>query len=134
MGTENHIPVSEETRDALQKLKEPGQTYDELLSEFIAQKRAEQLAIDVKALFERADDPVEVVAALEGGEFERALKLLDLSESEATALTTDWQQMANQLTVGDADMDAPDFDVDADAPDADADSDAPDTDTDTDGD
>ena len=33
MSSDNHIPVTEETRRELHELKEPGQTYDELLQE-----------------------------------------------------------------------------------------------------
>lgn len=44
MSADKRIPVSEETRRELHDLKEPGQTYDELLSELAQQRRRQELA------------------------------------------------------------------------------------------
>lgn len=101
MASNQRIPVSEETRDAIRQLKPPGQTYDEFLQEFIEQKRREQLATDVKSIFERADDPAAVVAALNEGEFDRALELMGLTREDADALTEMWQEEATDLSDGD---------------------------------
>jgi predicted CopG family antitoxin len=43
MSADKRIPVTEETRKELHELKEPGQTYDELLRELAAQRRREDL-------------------------------------------------------------------------------------------
>ncbi|CCQ33038.1 hypothetical protein HLRTI_001077 [Halorhabdus tiamatea SARL4B] len=43
MSADKRIPVTEETRKELHNLKEPGQTYDELLQELAQQRRREQL-------------------------------------------------------------------------------------------
>lgn len=103
MASDHRIPVSERTRNELRELKEPGQSYDELLTEFIEQKRREQLATDVKSVFERADDPADVIAALENDDYERALSLMGLSEDEADALAQAWQQEATALSDDDSD-------------------------------
>lgn len=97
MASNQRIPVSEETRDAIRQLKPPGQTYDEFLQEFIEQKRREQLAADVKSVFERADDPAAVVDALNEGEFDHALELMGLTREDADALTEMWQEEADEL-------------------------------------
>ena len=43
MSADKRIPVTEETRKELHELKEPGQTYDELLQELAQQRRRENL-------------------------------------------------------------------------------------------
>ena len=43
MSADKRIPVTEETRKELHDLKEPGQTYDELLKELAQQRRREEL-------------------------------------------------------------------------------------------
>jgi predicted CopG family antitoxin len=43
MSADKRIPVTEETRKELHELKEPGQTYDELLQELAQKRRREQL-------------------------------------------------------------------------------------------
>lgn len=99
--SDQRIPVSERTRDALRELKAPGQTYDELLGEFIVQKRREKLATDVKAMFERAEDPAAVIRALEDDDYDEALGLLGLTEQAVEGLTESWQQEANVIAASD---------------------------------
>lgn len=43
MSADKRIPVTEETRKELHALKEPGQTYDELLKELAQQRRRQEL-------------------------------------------------------------------------------------------
>jgi len=43
MSADKRIPVTEETRKELHDLKEPGQTYDELLKELAKQRRRQEL-------------------------------------------------------------------------------------------
>ncbi|MFC5133799.1 MULTISPECIES: hypothetical protein [Haloferacaceae] len=43
MSADKRIPVTEETRRELHELKEPGQTYDELLQELARQRRRRDL-------------------------------------------------------------------------------------------
>ena len=43
MPVDEHIPVTEETRKELHELKEPGQTYDDLLKELAKQRRRRDL-------------------------------------------------------------------------------------------
>jgi predicted CopG family antitoxin len=43
MAADKRIPVTEETRKELHDLKEPGQTYDELLQELAQQRRQREL-------------------------------------------------------------------------------------------
>ncbi|AWB27804.1 hypothetical protein [Halococcoides cellulosivorans] len=43
MSADKRIPVTEETRKELHDLKEPGQTYDDLLQELAQQRRREDL-------------------------------------------------------------------------------------------
>lgn len=43
MSADKRIPVTEETRKELHQLKEPGQTYDELLKELAQQRRRQNL-------------------------------------------------------------------------------------------
>lgn len=54
MSADKRIPVTEETRKQLHDLKEPGETYDDLLRELVRQRRREELADDFREL-ERAD-------------------------------------------------------------------------------
>lgn len=91
------VPVTDQTRNELRELKPPSKTYDEFLQEFIEQKRGERLAADVKAVFERADNPAVVITALENCDFDTALSLLELSNPDAQAFIKDWQREATQL-------------------------------------
>jgi predicted CopG family antitoxin len=43
MSADKRIPVTEETRKELHELKEPGQTYDNLLKELAQQRRRRDL-------------------------------------------------------------------------------------------
>lgn len=43
MSADKRLPVTEETRKELHKLKEPGQTYDDLLQELAEQRRRQNL-------------------------------------------------------------------------------------------
>lgn len=43
MPADKRIPVAEDTRRALHDLKEPGQTYDDLLRELAEQRRRDDL-------------------------------------------------------------------------------------------
>ena len=43
MSADKRIPVTEETRKELHELKEPGQTYDELLQELAQHRRRQEL-------------------------------------------------------------------------------------------
>jgi predicted CopG family antitoxin len=43
MPADKRIPVTEETRKDLHALKEPGQTYDDLLKELAQQRRRQEL-------------------------------------------------------------------------------------------
>jgi len=43
MSADKRIPVTEETRKELHELKEPGQTYDDLLKQLAKQRRREDL-------------------------------------------------------------------------------------------
>ena len=43
MSADKRIPVTEETRKELHELKEPGQTYDDLLQELAQQRRRQDL-------------------------------------------------------------------------------------------
>lgn len=43
MSADKRIPVTEKTHKELHELKEPGQTYDELLQELARQRRREEL-------------------------------------------------------------------------------------------
>jgi predicted CopG family antitoxin len=52
MSADKRIPVTEETRKELHQLKEPGQTYDDLLQE-LAQHRRRQ---DLKQRFQDLED------------------------------------------------------------------------------
>ncbi|ELZ37015.1 DUF7557 family protein [Halorubrum tebenquichense] len=54
MSADKRIPVTEETRKELHELKEPGQTYDDLLAELAQQRRREDLERQFREL-EEAD-------------------------------------------------------------------------------
>ncbi|GAA0289736.1 MULTISPECIES: hypothetical protein [Halarchaeum] len=43
MSADKRLPVTEETRKELHDLKEPGQTYDDLLKELAQQRRRQEL-------------------------------------------------------------------------------------------
>ena len=43
MSADKRIPVTEETRKELHDLKDPGQTYDDLLKELAQQRRRQNL-------------------------------------------------------------------------------------------
>jgi predicted CopG family antitoxin len=43
MSADKRLPVTEETRKELHELKEPGQTYDDLLKELAKQRRRRDL-------------------------------------------------------------------------------------------
>lgn len=43
MAADKRIPVTEETRKELHNLKEPGQTYDDLLAELAQMRRRQEL-------------------------------------------------------------------------------------------
>lgn len=43
MSADKRVPVTEETRKELHELKEPGQTYDDLLKELAQQRRRQIL-------------------------------------------------------------------------------------------
>lgn len=52
MSADKRIPVTEETRKELHELKEPGQTYDDLLQELAQQRRRR----DLEARFQRLEE------------------------------------------------------------------------------
>ncbi|WP_074796176.1 hypothetical protein [Haloferax larsenii] len=54
MSADKRIPVTEETRKELHELKEPGQTYDDLLKELAQQRRRDDLEMRFREL-ETAD-------------------------------------------------------------------------------
>lgn len=54
MSADKRIPVTEETRKELHELKDPGQTYDDLLKELAQQRRRQDLEQRVQEL-EEAD-------------------------------------------------------------------------------
>ena len=50
---DEHIPVTEERWNQLQELKNPGQTFDELLAELVAEHRKSRLFQDVNEIREK---------------------------------------------------------------------------------
>ena len=52
MSADKRLPVTEETRKELHELKEPGQTYDDLLKELTQQRRRQ----DLEQRFEELED------------------------------------------------------------------------------
>lgn len=56
MSADKRIPVTEETRKELHELKEPGQTYDELLQELAQQGRRADLERRFQELEEADSD------------------------------------------------------------------------------
>ena len=56
MSADKRIPVTEETRKELHDLKEPGQTYDELLQELTQQRRRKELETRFQELEETESD------------------------------------------------------------------------------
>lgn len=61
MSADKRIPVSEETRKELHDLKEPGETYDDLLTDLAQQRRRQDLA----DRFREMDESREEFVALE---------------------------------------------------------------------
>jgi len=56
MSADKRIPVTEETRAELHELKEPGQTYDDLLQELAQARRREELEKQFQELEEKGND------------------------------------------------------------------------------
>ena len=56
MSADKRIPVTEETRKALHELKEPGQTYDDLLQELAQHRRRQDLEQRFKELEDADSD------------------------------------------------------------------------------
>ena len=56
MSPDKRIPVTKETRKELHELKEPGQTYDELLQELARQRRRQDLEQRFQELEEADSD------------------------------------------------------------------------------
>jgi len=56
MSADKRIPVTEETREQLHDLKDPGQTYDELLQELAQQRRRQELEERFQELEEADSD------------------------------------------------------------------------------
>ncbi|WP_324761149.1 hypothetical protein [Haloarcula montana] len=56
MSADKRIPVTEETRKELHELKEPGQTYDDLLQELAQQRRRQDLEQRFQELEEADSD------------------------------------------------------------------------------
>jgi predicted CopG family antitoxin len=56
MSADKRIPVTEETRKELHELKEPGQTYDELLQELAQNRRRKDLEERFQTLEEADSD------------------------------------------------------------------------------
>lgn len=50
MSADKRIPVTEETRKELHELKEPGETYDELLQDLAQHRRRQELEQRFQAL------------------------------------------------------------------------------------
>ncbi len=61
MSADKRIPVTEETHKTLHDLKEPGQTYDDLLTELAQLRRRQELA----ARFEEMDESREKFVPLD---------------------------------------------------------------------
>jgi predicted CopG family antitoxin len=56
MSADKRLPVTEETRKELHELKEPGQTYDDLLKELAQQRRRQDLKQRLQKLEETDRD------------------------------------------------------------------------------
>jgi predicted CopG family antitoxin len=56
MSADKRVPVTEETRRELHELKEPGQTYDDLLKELAQQRRRQDLEQRFQELEEADSD------------------------------------------------------------------------------
>ncbi|ELZ44639.1 hypothetical protein C464_13105 [Halorubrum coriense DSM 10284] len=56
MSADKRLPVTEETRKELHELKEPGQTYDELLQEMAQHRRRKDLEQRFQELEEADSD------------------------------------------------------------------------------
>jgi len=61
MSADKRIPVTEETRKELHELKEPGETYDDLLKSLAQERRRQELA----ERFAQMDDFREEFVALD---------------------------------------------------------------------
>lgn len=58
MSADKRIPVTEETRKQLHELKEPGETYDDLLRSLAQERRRKELADRFRKMDESRDDYV----------------------------------------------------------------------------
>lgn len=56
MSADKRIPVTEETRKELHALKEPGETYDELLRSLARERRRKELAERFEEMDESRED------------------------------------------------------------------------------
>lgn len=56
MSADKRIPVTEETRKELHELKEPGETYDDLLKSLAQQRRRKELADRFRKMDESRED------------------------------------------------------------------------------
>ena len=56
MSADKRIPVSEETRKELHDLKEPGETYDDLLTDLAQQRRRKDLADRFREMDENREE------------------------------------------------------------------------------
>lgn len=93
MSTDHRIPVKEGTHKDLHGMKIPGQTYDELLQELIAERRQKEAAADIKATIERTDDFESMNDLMKDDEFEKAWEMMDLTPEEADELAREWYEM-----------------------------------------
>jgi predicted CopG family antitoxin len=58
MSADKRIPVTEETRKRLHELKEPGETYDDLLRSLAQERRRKELADRFRKMDGSRDDYV----------------------------------------------------------------------------
>jgi predicted CopG family antitoxin len=58
MSADKRIPVTEETRKQLHELKEPGETYDDLLQSLAQERRRKELADRFRKMDGSRDDYV----------------------------------------------------------------------------
>jgi predicted CopG family antitoxin len=56
MSADERIPVTEETRKELHDLKEPGETYDDLLRSLVQNHRRKEIAERLREMDELRDD------------------------------------------------------------------------------
>lgn len=57
MSADKRIPVTEERWEQLHDLKQPGQTYDELLEELVHQRNRQELAEKIRRVRENGPEP-----------------------------------------------------------------------------